>query len=173
MENSQSQPELPELIAQAQVTAKTFEDQIAALRSEMAEAEGSETQLEALQTAIVGLESLTVDSFTLFEARMQRHFKRGPFSRKLKAALLEAGEPDLAGRVQNYYLAVNVLKHGKGASYRTLLAAPNSLFDVHNVESVELAEGEVQRGLVDISAPGFFDALANTLLEARTFLENR
>ncbi len=59
---------------------------------------------------------------------MQHHFKRGPFSRKLKASLLVSGRDDLADRIHQYYLAINVLKHGTGASYRELLDAPSAFF---------------------------------------------
>ncbi len=107
-----------------------------------------------------------VDLFTLFEARMQHHFKRGPFSRKLKALLLEAGKPDLANRVYQYYLAVNVLKHGKGASHRELLALATPLFMVNQ------GQDDAQAPLIDVITAGFFDGLCEVVLEAYDFLEN-
>ncbi len=107
--------------------------------------------------------AVAVDLFTLFEARMQHHFKRGPFSRKLKALLLEAGKTDLADRVYQYYLAVNVLKHGKGASYRELLALPNP--------RVAMNSDDGPNGLVDVISQGFFDGLSQTILDAHEFLE--
>ena len=119
------------------------------------------------------LELEAVDIFSLFEARMQHHFKRGPFSRKLKSLLLESQQTDLADKFYQYYLAMNVLKHGKGASYRELLNVPNSLFVVKSNEDIIIDEEHLSTGLVDVSVPGFFDGLIKTILEAYHFLENR
>ncbi|MCG3267034.1 hypothetical protein [Yoonia sp. I 8.24] len=164
MENSQS---LPELIVAAQADAKIFEDRIGAAQN------GTEAQTADLRAATAALELAAVDAFTLFEARMQHHFKRGPFSRKLKAALLDAKHPDLADRIHKHYLAVNVLKHGTGASYRELLAAKVTPFTVIPVADVVVDENRKTSGLIDVSTPGFFDGLANALLEAYAFLEGR
>lgn len=170
METSHS---VPELVAAAQANAKTYEDQIAVVRKHLEGPNGSEAQIEDLRAACVAIELIAVDTFSLFEARMQRHFKRGPFSRKLRASLLDSGRTDLADRIHKYYLAINVLKHGKGASYRELLDTPTALFHVNSVESVNSEEGHAPRGLIDIDVPGFFDGLATTLLEAHQFLEKR
>lgn len=164
---------VPELIAAAQATAKTSEDLIAQMRGLADAQSATDAQREQLRNATVALELTAVDTFTMFEARMQRHFKRGPFSRKLKAALLEAGHKDLAGRVHAYYLAINVLKHGKGASYRELLAAPSAFFQVTEVGKDAEAEEGAPSSFINISAAGFFDGLATTLIEAHDFLEAR
>lgn len=165
MDASQS---LPEMVAAAQVTAKTSEDRIAEILENLDGQRGSETEIEDLRAATVALEAVAVDTFTLFEARMQHHFKRGPFSRKLKALLLDSEQTDLADRVHQYYLATNVLKHGTGASYRALLETPNCLFVVKQVDGAQAATG-----LVDVTVAGFFDGLTTTILEAYDFLENR
>ena len=142
MDASQS---IPDFVALAQETANSAQDNDAG-------------------RAVI--EAAAVDIFSLFEARQQQHFKRGPFSRKLKALLLDAGERDLADRVHTFYLAINVLKHGKGASHRELLNSPNGL--------VVVASSEVEgRSLVDVTDEGFFSGLASTILEAHSFLENR
>ena len=104
---------------------------------------------------------------------MQHHFRRGPFSRKLKSLLLESEQTDLADRVYQYYLAINVLKHGKGASYRELLNAPTPLLDVKPTEEIIADEAEAFPGLIDVTVPGFFDGLTSTILEAYYLLENR
>ena len=163
---------LLELVAAAQANAKTSEDCISEVLKLMDGQSGSDAQVEELRAATVSLELATVDIFSLFEARMQHHFRRGPFSRKLKSLLLAAGQTDLADRVHQYYLAVNVLKHGKGASHRELLNAPNSLFVVKPTEDI-IADEAHAAGLVDVSVPGFFDGLTTTILEAYHFLENR
>ena len=129
--------------------------------------------MEDLRAATVALEAVAVDTYTLFEARMQHHFKRGPFSRKLKALLLDNEQADLADRVHQHYLAINVLKHGVGASHRALLATPNCLFVVKKAVDVITDEAQTPTGLVDVSVAGFFDGLTATILEAYEFLENR
>jgi hypothetical protein len=156
------------MVASAQVTAKTSEDRIAEILASLDGQRGSKAEIEDLNAATVALEAVAVDTFTLFEARMQHHFKRGPFSRKLKALLLDAEQVDLADRVHQYYLATNVLKHGTGASYRDLLAISDCLFVVKKAD-----ESQGGTGLVDVSVPGFFEGLSATILEAYDFLENR
>jgi hypothetical protein len=154
--------DLPALIVAAQADAKMLEARIAAPQDPADK-----------QAAIAALESAAVDAFTLFEARMQGHFKRGPFSRKLKAALLEAKQPDLADRIHKHYLAVNVLKHGTGASYRELLAAKVTPFAIIPVAQVVADENRKTSGLIDVTTSGFFDRLAGALLEAYDFLGTR
>ena len=148
------------MIAAAQANAKILEDRINSADA-------------ADQQDTIALELAAVDAFTLFEARMQHHFKRGPFSRKLRATLLDAKLPDLADRIHKHYLAVNVLKHGTGASYRELLAAKVTPFTVIPVADVVADETRATSGLIDVTVPGFFDGLADALLEAYDFLENR
>ena len=175
MTTSQS---MPEMIAAAQAKAKMSEDVILDIQQLVKGKSASEAQVEDLRAAYVALELAAVDIFTLFEARMQNHFKRGPFSRKLRSALLDSGRTDLANRIHIYYLAINVLKHGKGASYRELLDTPTTVFHVKPVRA-KSAESATTQGehapseLIDIGVPGFFDGLATTLLEAHKFLENR
>ncbi len=170
MEPSQS---VPELVAAAQANAKTSEDRVSEVLKLMDGQNGSDAQVEELRDATVALELAAVDIFTLFEARMQHHFKRGPFSRKLRSLLLKSEQTDLADRLHQYYLAINVLKHGTGASYRELLNAPSSLFVVKPAEDIAANEEHPSAGLVDVNVPGFFDGLAATILEAYHFLENR
>ena len=170
METSQG---VLELITVAQANAKISEGRILDILKLMEGQSGSDAQVEELRTATVLLELEAVDIFSLFEARMQHHFKRGPFSRKLKSLLLESQQTDLADKVYQYYLAINVLKHGKGASYRELLNVPNSLFVVKSNEDIITDEEHPPAGLVDVSVPGFFDGLVKTILGAYHFLENR
>lgn len=164
---------VPDLIATAQAKAKISEDRILGGREHLEGQTASDAQIQEFRAATVALELAAVDTFTLFEARMQHHFKRGPFSRKLKAALLDAGQTDLADRIHKYYLAINVLKHGTGASYRELRDTPTALFHLRQAESIDSQDEHAPSSLVDIGVPGFFDGLATTLLEAYQFLENR
>lgn len=166
MEASQS---VPELVAAAQTHAKTHQDTLT--RVDVPDA--SDAQRAEQRAATVALETAAVDVFSLFESRMQHHFRRGPFSRKLNALLLDAKQPDLADRFHRYYLAINVLKHGKGASYRELLASPSDLIVVKTSDDSITDETGAHTGLIDVTVPGFFEGLTKTILDAYQFLEKR
>ncbi len=164
---------VPELIAAALASAKVLEGTISGAQEDLNGSSESETQTELYGEAVVALKLAAVDVFTLFEARMQHHFKRGPFSKKLETALLSAGHTDLATRIHGYYLAINVLKHGTGASYRELRSTSNGLFRVNSSEGIDTEIDHASLSLLDIDVPGFFEGLAATLLEAHQFLESR
>lgn len=164
---------LPDLVRAAQDTAKSSYNLMSEIRDDAGDQVLTDAQTKELAKHTVAIELAAVDIFTVFEARMQRHFKRGPLSRKVKAALLEARQPDLADRLHQHYLAINVLKHGTGASHRELLGNKSNLFVVKQSSNETAAEGEALAGLVDVTAPEFFDGLADTILDAYKFLENR
>jgi len=170
MDASQS---LPELVAAAQATAKTSQDRIAEILDGAAPEALTDAQTKEITAETVAIELAAVDIFTVFEARMQRHFKRGPLSRKVKAALLDVGKADLADRLYQHYLAINVLKHGKGASHRELLGNKSTLFVVRPAPDPEADVPPLPTGLIDVTTPHFFDGLAQAILEAYHFLENR
>lgn len=157
---------IPELVAEARATAA--QARVADVRNGQ---NGSDFDAKDFASAVVALETLAVDIFSVFEARMQHHFKRGPFSRKLRSLLLDAGQTDLADRLHQYYLAINVLKHGKGASNRELLSFSADQLIVAPVDETTAAEQGT--GLVDVTVADFFDGLTTTILEAFEFLENR
>lgn len=164
---------LPDLVATAKADIKASDDRVSEVLKLVEDQKASKAELEDLRAATVALEAAAVDVFSLFESRMQHHFKRGPFSRKLTALLKDAGQLDLAHRVHNYYLAINVLKHGKGASYRELRDNPSPLFVVKTNDETSADEADAPSGLVDITVAGFFEGLTSTILEAYQFLENR
>ena len=164
---------VPDLIAAARDNAKVLEDTISGVQEDLNGSSESETQAEHNGEAVIALKLAAVDVFTLFEARMQHHFKRGPFSKKLETALLSAGHTDLATRIHGYYLAINVLKHGTGASYRELRSTSNRLFRVNSSEGIDTEIDHASLSLLDIDVPGFFEGLGTTLLEANQFLESR
>ena len=170
MATSQS---LLEQIAAAQVTAKALEGRISEALKLMDGSLGTDAQVKELRRATKALELAAVDIFSIFEARMQHHFKRGPFSRKLKALLLDSKEPDLADRLHKYYLAINVLKHGKGASYRELLNSPTSFFSIKSPQAANSDDAQPSVSLVDVTSLGFFNGLTTTIVDAYHFLEGR
>ena len=164
---------LPDLVRAAQDTAKSSYDRMSEILDDVTDQILTDAQTKELAEHTLAIELAAVDIFTVFEARMQYHFKRGPLSRKVKAVLLEARQPDLADRLHQHYLAINVLKHGAGASHRELLGNKSKLFVVKQTSNETTAESEALVGLVDVTAPQFFDGLADTILETYQFLENR
>ncbi|MGY9046714.1 hypothetical protein P775_04890 [Puniceibacterium antarcticum] len=158
-----------ELVASAQANARASQERISDIMSR----EGGVDDVEALRAATVELELTAVDIFSIFEVRMQHHFKRGPFSRKLVTLLVDSGQADLADRIHQYYLAINVLKHGKGESYRELMREPNSLIVVRPAQDTIRDDAHRPVGLVDVTDPSFFAGLTEAIVEAYRFLEKR
>ena len=165
--------DLPELVRAAQDTAKAAQDRMAQILMTADGQELSEPQAEQMTSETIAIELAAVDIFAVFEARMQGHFKRGPLSRKVKAALMDAGQADLADRLHQHYLAVNVLKHGTGASYRELLNNKSTLIVVRQAAEVTTNGEGLSTGLVDVTAPRFFDGLTQAILDAYAFLEKK
>lgn len=124
------------------------------------------TNLVETRTATEIIEQTAIDVVSVFEARMQHHFKRGPFFKELHKRLNANDAPELATRVIQYYHAVNVLKHGHGKSHRELLAMKRLPFKVRQHD-----RNDSNIGLVDVLSPGFSDGLIETLQHAQGFLE--
>ncbi|AKS45612.1 hypothetical protein SAMN05444287_0708 [Octadecabacter temperatus] len=160
---------LPELVAAAQSAASASQSRIAAARAQP----DSETAEADLTAAATEIGASAIDIFAVFEARMQRYFKRGPLSRKVKAALLDVGQADLADRLHQHYLMINVLKHGTGASHRELLGNKSTLVSAKSTDNDRDDAAAPHIDLIDVTQPGFFDTLAATILEAAAFLQNR
>jgi hypothetical protein len=111
------------------------------------------------------IEAEIFDLVSTFEARLQHHFKRGPFFKKLRALLVESDNTTLADSVHHYAQAVNVLKHGTGASYRELKSADDLPFKLH------IPAGNIR--LIDVAKGGFYAGLVDTLDQAHAFLISR
>jgi hypothetical protein len=110
------------------------------------------------------VEAAVVETVSAFEARMQRHFARGPFFVKLAARLKAEGHADLARRVHQYYLAANVLKHGGGKSMRELEKMEDQLFTLQDEDG---------KALIDVMADGFLAGLVEVLRKAHRVLERK
>lgn len=164
---------IPLLLAAAEASVRRTEDQVSEIVRLM-ESHGGQTQfVNSLRVATVELELATVGIFSLFEARMQHDIPKGPFFRRLRERLIVIGQADLADRVHQYYLAVNVLKHGRGSSYEELRTIPNLLFSVKQPGEAFFEEGDIAEpeGLVDVRASGFFDGLIGTLWQVHASLK--
>lgn len=109
------------------------------------------------------IEAMVVETVSAFEARLQHHFKRGPFFVKLRAKLAAEGHSALAQNVYEYYLAANVLKHGGGKSLRELQKIEPAPFILQEDEG---------KALIDVTADGFLDGLVTVLRAAHEDLTN-
>jgi len=115
-----------------------------------------------------GIVPCGIEILSLFTARMQHHFARGPFSKELRKRLIAAEQTDLADTAYHYFLAANVLKHGSGSSYHALRKIKGLPFAVKQPDG----SGQVQAdGLIDVHADGFLDELVATLAQTKQVLD--
>lgn len=165
---------VPLLLAAAEATARRSEESVSDILRRMREHGGQTVFVNGLRMTTVEIEIAVVGVFSLFEARMQPNFPKGPFFKQLRTHLIAADQPELAAQIHHYYLAVNVLKHGRGSSYDELRQIPNLPFVMKQPEDAFFDEGDIAEpeGLLDITATGFFDGLIETLRRASSFLEN-
>jgi hypothetical protein len=108
---------------------------------------------------------LATGMFSLFEALLQDQLKwKDPF-RDLHAYLKDRGHPNLASTIWDYYLAVNVLKHGEGPSYTKLAARRTSLEFAVGSPHEPYSEGDVSEVAVLIDADEKFVRRCAELIE--------
>lgn len=143
---------VPDLLNTALATAKDAEAQAA-----------KATSPAERRAAAHIIEQTAIDIMSVFEARMQHHFKRGPFFKELQKRM--AGQDTT--QLMQYAHAVNVLKHGHGKSHRALLDMNALPFNVRRHD-----RNDSNIGLVDVLSPGFFDGLIASLTQAHAFLES-
>ena len=87
-----------------------------------------------------------IGMFSLFEAEIQNELKieKGWAFKELKQKLENNKRIELLEHFEEFYYAINVLKHGKGMSYTKLLAKRNSLpFEITPTDSAFRHEGDV------------------------------
>ncbi|ECO0747255.1 hypothetical protein YW60_01370 [Salmonella enterica subsp. enterica serovar Senftenberg] len=94
-----------------------------------------------------------VGLFSIFEAHLQRGLNCQNGFKEAESILEMAGKQALKDEFHNYYLAINALKHGDGASYNKLVANINALgFMVDTPNTPVYEEGDVSgvTGLVKV-----------------------
>lgn len=164
---------VPLLLSAAEVTAQRFDESVSELLKLMKEEGGQTVFVSGLRMATVQVEISVVGVFSLFEARMQHKFPNGPFFKQLRVHLIEMGQDQLATNVWHYYLAVNVLKHGPGSSYKELCKSPDLPFIIKQPGEFFFEEGDVAEpeGLIDVIAMDFFQGLISTLSRVHVCLD--
>jgi hypothetical protein len=85
-----------------------------------------------------------VGMFSVFEAVIQNNVDEEYSFRDVKTALNGAGKGDLSERFNDYIDAINVLKHGKGRSYDSLVSRADRLgFRIRMPDENFFHEGDV------------------------------
>lgn len=130
------------------------------------ESSGATVLVKNLQMINVTKAVLAVGMFSIFEAHLQDSLgcKNG-FS-KAKKILDLAGENDIKECFTDLTLAVNVLKHGKGRSYDTLVERANQLpFRVKLPDEYFFDEGDVSEISTLVEVDDFFVELCSKSIE--------
>lgn len=102
-------------------------DEVESKATKELEKSGSTNSVKALQMIQLQKSIIAIGMFSLFESILQDELACAHGFKEAKKILLEAGEKDLNDRFQLFFLAINVLKHGHGKSYDTLIAEPVEL----------------------------------------------
>jgi hypothetical protein len=109
---------------------------------------------------------LAIGMFSLFESLLQDHMKWSKPFEELGKFLCEHLEQALARIFENYVLAINVLKHGEGRSYRELLNRLSELdFSVKPKDQAFFSEGDVSEVNVLVDANEAFVRRCASLIE--------
>tara|TARA_B110001454_G_scaffold219040_1_gene249474 strand:+ start:5680 stop:6192 length:513 start_codon:yes stop_codon:yes gene_type:complete len=116
----------------------------------------STVDVNGLRTCSMAITIVAVGVVGTFEGMLQSRFGWNDAYRELDKVLRDKGHVDLADRLLDYRLAVNVLKHGEGRSYDRLLARRASLpFAIKGNGEAFFNEGDISEvgGLVDTRGP--------------------
>lgn len=96
-------------------------------------------QMVQLQKAI-----FSIGIFSLFESILQDNFSCRNGFKTVEKILKEKGKVELYNHFDEYYCAINVLKHGKGKSYDKLVSKSNDLpFRIKLPEERYFEEGDI------------------------------
>lgn len=94
-----------------------------------------------------------VGLFSVFEAHLQRSLNCQNGFKEAEQLISQAGQHALKEEFHNYYLAINALKHGDGASYNKLVAKINDLdfeVDTPSTPAYEVGDLTAVSGLVKV-----------------------
>ncbi len=131
--------------------------------------------VEALRLLRLQKSILAVGMFSLFESMLQDRLRWPRLFEHLKEYLTEAGHQRLARAFDDYRLAVNVLKHGRGRSYEQLLARSGEVeFKVKPPEENFFSEGDVSEVgvLIDVD-DGFVRRCAAVIEEVSAVIRSK
>ena len=108
------------------------------------EINGSTVAVKNLQMVQLQKAITAIGMFSLFESILQTGLESKNGFSEAKKMLIKSGKAELYDRFDNFIAAINVLKHGKGRSYDSLVAkAPSLPFRVKLPDDVFFGEGDV------------------------------
>jgi hypothetical protein len=100
---------------------------------------------------------LAIGMFSLFESILQQRLSCKKGFQRTKEILQETNQIQLLNRFNDFYLAINVLKHGKGLSYNKLVEKADSLpFQIKMKEEYHFDEGDVSEVLTYLKVDNDF-----------------
>lgn len=136
---------------------------------------GATTLVKALQMIQLQKAIFAIGMFSIFEAQLQDSLGCADGFERARDILNDAGESELRDRFEHLFLAVNVLKHGRGRSYDKLVASAQSLpFRVKLSDEVFLEEGDVAEisTLVEVD-DAFVELCGSVVAEVAKVIEQR
>jgi hypothetical protein len=131
------------LVASGRATSHQIQNALGAIFKEL-ETSGETRLLSAIDVCNTQIASSVVGIFSLYESRLQSAHGWGKPFDDVQRLLVAHGAPNQAEEFKTFRLAVNVLKHGKGASHTKLLARADRLpFAVQSTTGALHEEGDV------------------------------
>lgn len=114
-----------------------------------------------------------VGMFSIFDALLQDQLKCTEGFKAAVEILDAAGEQKLSARFNVFQLAINVLKHGEGRSYRDLLQKPSLPFKIKQPDQNFFDEGDIAevQALIYVDDAFVIDC-ANTIREVSDALRH-
>lgn len=87
---------------------------------------------------------ISIGMFSMFDAIVQHELNCKNGFKRIKEILIDKNEIELQNSFQDLSMAINVLKHGKGRSYESLLKRIDSLkFKIKKNDEVFFDEGDI------------------------------
>lgn len=131
------------IFATETLTLKFLDDKEAEIVEDL-QTSSSSSLVRGLQAIQLQREVLAVGAFSIFEANAQKQLGGSYGLRHLAEELKARSEYDLHGELELWSLAINALKHGRGASYDRLLSRKSELpFRVKGTPDERFYEGDV------------------------------
>jgi hypothetical protein len=123
-------------------------------------------RVKALQMLRLQRAIFATGMFSLFESMLQDEMGWDQPFERLKECLRQSGNIELVETFNDYQLAINVLKHGNGRSYRQILAKSSKLeFTVKPKGEPFFFEGDVSEISVFIDVDEKFVRRCATLIQ--------
>ena len=108
------------------------------------ETSGSTYLVKTLQMIQLQRAIIAIGSFSLLESILQDKLKCEDGFKEAKNRLIKSGHIELCNNFDNFICAINVLKHGRGRSYKKLISKKGSLpFKVKLPEKEIFNQGDV------------------------------